>query len=158
MISIPFSASSNMWDEFELDGVVTVGEIALEIEYEGSWTRYDDDANVAGQTEWKATKLSVAYRDIVSIALERTWVRTSFISLRTSTVAAFDGFPLAKGVLAEIPVARRHRADASDLVAEVSLLIAEASSRVADSASPERVSERPPAAAPALAVGQVPLA
>ncbi|MBC7894200.1 MAG: hypothetical protein H7066_02250, partial [Cytophagaceae bacterium] len=115
MISLPFSETSNVWDEFELDGIIKVGATCLEIEYEGSWTRFDDDAHATGLTEWKARRLAIPYREIVAITLERTWVRTSFISLRTSSIATFDGFPLAKGVIAEIPVSRCHRAEASDL-------------------------------------------
>lgn len=157
MISLPFSESSNIWDEFELDGIVKVGATCLEIEYEGSWTRFDDDANAAGLTEWKATRLAIPYREIVAITLERTWVRTSFISLRTSSVAVFDGFPLAKGVLAEIPVSRRHRAEASDLVAEVSLLIAEASVRALEDGPGRRVGELPAYTAPALALARGPV-
>ena len=157
MISFPFSASSNIWDEFELDGIVKVGTTGLVIEYEGSWTRDDDDANAAGMTNWKATRLELPYRDIVAITLERTWVRTSFIALRTSSVAAFEGFPLAKGVLAEIPVARRHRAEAEDLVAEISLLIADASTRVTERESAIEGSRLPAPASPALAMGRVPV-
>ena len=153
MITLPFSASSNVWDELELDGIVKVGSTGLEIEYEGSWTRYDDDANVAGMTEWKATRVAIPYRDIVAITLERTWVRTSFIALRTSSVAAFDGFPLAKGVLAEIPVGRRNRADASDLVAEVSLLIADASQRAVE--DPAETVKAIPAPSTPLVAGQL---
>lgn len=154
MVSFPFSASSNIWDEFELDGALKVGSTGLEIEYEGSWTRHENDANVAGMTEWKATRLELPYRDIVSITLERTWVRTSFISLQTSSVAAFGGFPLAKGVIAEIPVARRHRAEAFDLVAEVSLLIAEASTRGPERVAEVVVSELAAPASPALVMGR----
>lgn len=154
MHSLPFSATSSIWDEFELDGVLKAGEAGLEIEYEGSWTRYDDDANVSGMTEWKATKLLLAYRDIVSITLDRTWLRTSFVSLRTSSVAAFEGFPLARGVAAEIPVARRYRADASDLVSEVALRVADASLHAEESRpTPIELQD----AAPALATGRGPL-
>jgi hypothetical protein len=127
MHSLPFSATSSLWEELEVDGVVRADAHALVIEYEGSWTRRrDDDARGTGLTEWKAARLELAYCDIVSIAFDRTWVRTSFIALRVSSVAAFDGFPLAKGAVAEIPVARRHRAEASDLVSAVELRVADA--------------------------------
>jgi hypothetical protein len=157
MITLPFSETSNIWDEFELDGVLKVAPTAFEIEYEGSWTRFDDDAHATGLTEWKATSLAIPYQDIVSISLERTWVRTSFITLRTSSSAAFAGFPLAKGVLAEIPVSRRHRAEASDLVAEVSLRIAEASGRTVEGVPEWRVGGSLTYASPVLALGRAPL-
>jgi hypothetical protein len=151
MHSLPFSATSSLWDEFEVDGVIRADATALVIEYEGSWTRSEDGTRASGLTEWQSTRLELAYRDIVSITLDRTWVRTSFIAVRAASAGAFNGFPLAKGTVAEIPVARRYRAEASDLVSDVAVRVAEAARSEKDAA--ESPVERAPAAVAATGRG-----
>lgn len=125
MTSIPFYASSHLWDTFDLNGVLHLAPPALVLEYEGSWIRYDDDGKETGTTEWKATRLEVPFSEIVSIRLQRPWFRAARMLIRVRTIPALGEFPLAKGVECEIPIARKYRTDAQSMVAEVESAIAD---------------------------------
>ncbi|MGQ0646770.1 MAG: hypothetical protein ACT4P7_04315 [Gemmatimonadaceae bacterium] len=129
MVSVPFSASSQLWDAFDLEGVLKVGSAVLRIEYEGEWTRYDNEGKQAGTTEWKATTLDIPYGQIVSIEMEKRLLGSHRVLLRARSLHALREFPLAKGVHCVIPIPRRHFEDAKALVAEVEAGIADAEIR-----------------------------
>ncbi|MFI5309746.1 MAG: hypothetical protein ACHQQ3_00820 [Gemmatimonadales bacterium] len=119
MTSVPFSASSHLWDAFDLDGVLRVGPDALVIEYEGEWTKVDDNGKAAEPVTWDATTLKIPFADIVTIRLARRPFGSPRVLLQVRSLQAVTGFPLAKGVQCDIPVARKHHREATALVAEV---------------------------------------
>lgn len=125
MTSIPFYASSHLWDTFDLNGVLHLAPPVLVVEYEGNWIRYDDDGKESGTTEWKATRLEVPFSEIVAIQLQRRWFRSPRMLIRVRTIPALGEFPLAKGVECEIPIARKYRDDAQALVADVEAAVAD---------------------------------
>lgn len=126
ILSVPFSASSKLWDQFELDGALQADADALALEFEGKWEEYDDLGRLKGTTEWPPTRIAIPYAQLSAIRLRFRWLRGPLIEFETHAVAAMQGFPLAKGVQAEVPIARRHRDEAQLLVSEISAAISEA--------------------------------
>ena len=119
MTSVPFSASSHLWDAFDLDGVLRVGAEALVIEFQGEWTKVDDNGKAGETVTWDATRLDIPFAEIASIRLDRRLLRAPRVLLQARSLQVVTSFPLAKGVQCVIPVSRGHVREAAALVAEV---------------------------------------
>jgi hypothetical protein len=136
MASVPFAASSHLWDRFDVAGVLFLTATGLMVEYQGEWVRYDDAGEPFEKTEWDATSFEIPFEAIVSIEFRRRLLRRPLVVLQVHSLGDMQDFPLAEGVEADVPIHRSHARAAALLVVEAQAAMAEAALRLADAGEP----------------------
>lgn len=126
MLSVSFSIESNDFDALDLHGVVRAVAAGLEVESAGERRRYDDDGELKETKAIPLGTICIPWAELKCCELQQPWLRAPRLLIETHSVRVWGGFPLARGTVAEIPLARRAAEEARDLASEAMLRMADA--------------------------------
>jgi len=124
LLSVPFTSQS--WTA-SYEAVVTVQGL-LRNEPRGlvlEFRRSEHSYGIKPSREDPIRTLSIPWEEIQSLAYRRRFLASGSLVLRTRSLRALDGIPMAQGNELVIPIARADRLVAREIAASVELALAE---------------------------------
>ena len=136
-VTVPFSYQYLRVPDYSyvaVQGVVRMDDDALVIEFRERLTMNLGVGEEAGPVNEEIRTLRIAWRDLQGARMRMHWLVQPRLELRTRTLSALDGFPLADGTRLLLPVAWRERGAARELAVTADALVADARLRALEAA------------------------